>query len=79
MNLGSENLIMFMYMTKWRSNCRLNPESVSWEQTEALQRAMARKFGADLAATDSTRMLRLPKAAGVNFVSVRARLTYGRL
>jgi len=35
-------------------------ESVSQEQAEALQRAMARKFGGDPAATDSTRVLRLP-------------------
>jgi hypothetical protein len=35
-------------------------ENVSPEQAEALQRAMARKFGGDPAATDSTRVLRLP-------------------
>jgi hypothetical protein len=35
-------------------------EGISQEQAEALQRAMARKFGADPAATDSTRVLRLP-------------------
>jgi hypothetical protein len=35
-------------------------ENISPEQAEALQRAMARKFGSDPAATDSTRVLRLP-------------------
>lgn len=35
-------------------------ENVSPEQAEALQRVMARKFGGDPAATDSTRVLRLP-------------------
>ena len=35
-------------------------EGISQEQAEALQRAMARKFGGDPAATDSTRVLRLP-------------------
>jgi hypothetical protein len=35
-------------------------ENVSPEQAELLQRAMARKFGGDPAATDSTRVLRLP-------------------
>jgi hypothetical protein len=35
-------------------------ENVSPEQAEVLQRAMARKFGGDPAATDSTRVLRLP-------------------
>jgi hypothetical protein len=35
-------------------------EDVSQEQAESLQRAMARKFGGDPAATDSTRVLRLP-------------------
>lgn len=35
-------------------------ENVSQEQAELLQRAMARKFGGDPAATDSTRVLRLP-------------------
>jgi RepB DNA-primase from phage plasmid len=35
-------------------------ENVSQDQAESLQRAMARKFGGDPAATDSTRVLRLP-------------------
>jgi hypothetical protein len=35
-------------------------ENVSPEQAEVLQRAMARKFGSDPAATDSTRVLRVP-------------------
>jgi hypothetical protein len=35
-------------------------ENVSPEQAEVLQRAMVRKFGGDPAATDSTRVLRLP-------------------
>jgi hypothetical protein len=35
-------------------------ENVPQEQAESLQRAMARKFGGDPAATDSTRVLRLP-------------------
>ncbi len=35
-------------------------ENVLPEQAEAMQRAMARKFGGDPAATDSTRVLRLP-------------------
>lgn len=35
-------------------------ENVSQEQAELLQRVMARKFGGDPAATDSTRVLRLP-------------------
>jgi hypothetical protein len=35
-------------------------ENVSAEQAEALQRAMARQFGGDPAATDATRVLRLP-------------------
>ena len=35
-------------------------ESISQEQAEVLQRVMARKFGGDPAATDSTRVLRLP-------------------
>jgi DNA primase RepB-like protein len=35
-------------------------EGIPQEQAEALQRTMARKFGGDPAATDSTRVLRLP-------------------
>jgi len=35
-------------------------EDISQEQAEAMQRAMARKYGGDPAATDSTRVLRLP-------------------
>ena len=35
-------------------------EAVPQEQAEALQRVMVRKFGGDPAATDSTRVLRLP-------------------
>jgi hypothetical protein len=35
-------------------------ENVSPDQAEVLQRAMARKFGGDPAATDSTRVLRVP-------------------
>jgi hypothetical protein len=35
-------------------------ENISPEQGESLQRAMARKFGGDPAATDSTRVLRIP-------------------
>jgi hypothetical protein len=35
-------------------------EGVSQEQAEALQKAMAREFGGDQAATDCTRVLRLP-------------------
>ena len=35
-------------------------ENISLEQAESLQRAMARKFGGDPAATDSTRVLRVP-------------------
>jgi RepB DNA-primase from phage plasmid len=35
-------------------------ENVPQDQAELLQRAMARKFGGDPAATDSTRVLRLP-------------------
>jgi len=35
-------------------------ENISQEQAESLQRAMVRKFGGDPAATDSTRVLRLP-------------------
>jgi len=35
-------------------------EGITQEQAEALQRSMARKFGGDPAATDSTRVLRLP-------------------
>jgi hypothetical protein len=35
-------------------------EGIAQEQAEALQRAMGRKFGGDPAATDSTRVLRLP-------------------
>jgi hypothetical protein len=35
-------------------------ENISAEQAEALQRAMARKFGGDPAATDATRVLRVP-------------------
>jgi hypothetical protein len=35
-------------------------ENISPEQAEVLQRAMARKFGSDPAATDSTRVLRVP-------------------
>ena len=35
-------------------------EGIVQEQAEALQRTMARKFGGDPAATDSTRVLRLP-------------------
>ena len=34
--------------------------NISQEQAESLQRAMVRKFGGDPAATDSTRVLRLP-------------------
>ena len=37
-----------------------NVEGISQEQAESLLRVMARKFGADPAATDSTRVLRLP-------------------
>ena len=35
-------------------------ENISQEQAESMQRAMVRKFGGDPAATDSTRVLRLP-------------------
>ena len=42
------------YQLVWRV------ESVSPEQAEALLRAMARTFGGDPAATDSTRVLRIP-------------------
>jgi hypothetical protein len=35
-------------------------DGIAQEQAEALQRAMAREFGGDPAATDSTRVLRLP-------------------
>lgn len=35
-------------------------EGIAQDQAEALQRTMARKFGGDPAATDSTRVLRLP-------------------
>ena len=35
-------------------------EEVAQDQAEALLRAMARKFGGDPAATDSTRVLRIP-------------------
>lgn len=42
------------YQVVWRV------EGIAQEQAEALQRAMARKFGGDPAATDSTRVLRLP-------------------
>jgi hypothetical protein len=35
-------------------------ENISLEEAEILQRAMAREFGADPAATDATRVLRLP-------------------
>jgi hypothetical protein len=42
------------FQTVWRV------ENVSQDQAELLQRAMARKFGGDPAATDSTRVLRLP-------------------
>lgn len=35
-------------------------EGIAQEEAEALQRTMARKFGGDPAATDSTRVLRLP-------------------
>jgi hypothetical protein len=35
-------------------------QNISQEQAESLQRAMGRKFGGDPAATDSTRVLRLP-------------------
>src|SRR5205823_908961 len=39
-------------------------EGIGQEQAETLQRAMAREFGGDPAATDATRVLRLP-----NFVN----------
>jgi hypothetical protein len=39
-------------------------EGIAQEQAEVLQRAMVREFGGDPAATDSTRVLRLP-----NFVN----------
>jgi hypothetical protein len=42
------------FQTVWRV------ENVSQDQAELLQHAMARKFGGDPAATDSTRVLRLP-------------------
>jgi RepB DNA-primase from phage plasmid len=42
------------FQVVWRA------EGILQEQAEALQRAMARKFGGDPAATDSTRVLRLP-------------------
>src|SRR5215470_5925855 len=35
-------------------------QNISQGQAESLQRAMVRKFGGDPAATDSTRVLRLP-------------------
>lgn len=41
-----------------------NVEGIAQDQAEALQRAMVREFGGDPAATDSTRVLRLP-----NFVN----------
>ena len=47
-------------------------ENVSPEQAEVLQRAMARKFGGDPAATDSTRVLRL---SGLSEQEVRHRVS----
>jgi RepB DNA-primase N-terminal domain/RepB DNA-primase C-terminal helical domain len=42
-------------------------EEVAQEQAEALLRAMARKFGGDSAATDSTRVLRIPGFANKKY------------
>jgi RepB DNA-primase N-terminal domain/RepB DNA-primase C-terminal helical domain len=42
-------------------------EDVAQEQAEALLRAMARKFGGDPAATDSTRVLRIPGFANKKY------------
>jgi hypothetical protein len=42
-------------------------EGVALEEAEALQHAMVREFGGDLAATDSTRVLRLPGFANKKY------------
>ena len=42
-------------------------EGVTLEEAEALQRAMVREFGGDPAATDSTRVLRLPGFANKKY------------
>jgi hypothetical protein len=42
-------------------------EGISQEQAEALQKAMAREFGGDQAATDCTRVLRLPGFANKKY------------
>jgi len=42
-------------------------EAISLEEAEALQRAMVREFGGDPAATDSTRVLRLPGFANKKY------------
>jgi hypothetical protein len=49
------------YQVIWRV------EGVSLEEAEALQRAMAREFGGDPAATDATRVLRLPGFANQKY------------
>jgi RepB DNA-primase from phage plasmid len=55
-------------------------EGIAQEQAETLQRAMVREFGGDPAATDSTRVLRLPnfvnrKYETAHLVKVRAEAT----
>ena len=58
-------------------------EGITLEEAEALQRAMVREFGGDPAATDSTRVLRLPGFANKKYdrdfyvqASVDSRQTY---
>src|SRR5271169_7227859 len=57
-----------------------NVEGIAQEQAETLQKAMAREFGGDPAATDSTRVLRLPdfvnrKYESEHLVKARAKAT----
>jgi hypothetical protein len=51
------------YQVVWRV------EDIPLEEAEALQRAMAREFGGDPAATDSTRVLRLPGFANKKYAA----------
>jgi hypothetical protein len=52
-------------------------EGIAQEQAETLQRAMVREFGGDPAATDSTRVLRLPNFVNRKYESEHLVKAYG--
>lgn len=57
-NVPTPNYLVSTSPDKWQALWRV--EGFNKLQAEELQRAMAREYGADLAATDCSRVLRLP-------------------